>query len=143
MKTMSLHFLLTLVVAIPMFLVQCETLDSLRYRTMPHQSVWPEKVPKGKIVFNRDVRPLLEMNCLECHNDKNAPVSGGLSLETVESAFGTGRNAPVIIPGDPENSLIIRVLELDMDHTLAMPPAPDKIWGIRMEILQRLSLIHI
>lgn len=98
---------------------------------------WPEKVPEGKIDFQRDVRPLLIINCLECHNNKNAKKNGNLSLETRELALTTGMHPPVLIPGKPEESLLITVLTLDPIHIKAMPPTPDKIRGVRMEILKR------
>jgi hypothetical protein len=98
---------------------------------------WPTKVPPGKIDFKRNVRPLLIVNCLECHNNESAAANGNLSLETRQLALTTGNHAPVLIPGDPDNSLLITVLTIDDVHLNAMPPAPDKIHGVRMEILRR------
>lgn len=98
---------------------------------------WPTTVPTGKIDFKKNVRPLLIINCLECHNNENAPENGNLSLETRKLAMTTGNHAPVLIPGRPDESLLINVLTLDGIHKEAMPPTPDKIWGVRMEILRR------
>lgn len=98
---------------------------------------WPSKVPKGKIDFEKNVRPILIINCLECHNSKSAPENGNLNLETRELALTTGIHPPVIVPGSPDDSLLINVLTLDGAHYGSMPPTPDKIWGVRMEILRR------
>ncbi len=98
---------------------------------------WPSKVPEGKIDFAKNVRPILVINCLECHNNENAKDNGNLSLETRELALTTGDHAPVILPGKAEDSLLIQALKLDGIHYGAMPPTPDKIWGVRMEILRR------
>lgn len=99
-------------------------------------STWPSRVPE-EIVFKRDVKPLLEMQCLECHNSKDATQNAGFNLETRHLAMTTGRKPSAIRPGDPESSLLIQVLELDVNHPTNMPPAPDKIWGARMEILKK------
>ncbi len=98
---------------------------------------WPTKVPKGPIDFERNVRPILIINCLECHNSESAAANGNFNLETRELALATGDHAPAIIPGHPTESLLIKALELDGIHYGAMPPTPDKIWGVRMEILRR------
>lgn len=98
---------------------------------------WPTTVPNGKIDFKKNVRPLLVINCLECHNREGAPANGNLNLETRELAMTTGNNPPVLVPGKPDESLLIKVLTLEGIHQQAMPPTPDKIWGVRMEILRR------
>ncbi|MDH4408189.1 MAG: hypothetical protein QE273_01090 [Verrucomicrobiales bacterium] len=98
---------------------------------------WPDKVPDGPIDFKKHVRPLLIINCLECHNREDAPRNGNFILETRALAMSTGSAPPAIIPGDPDKSPLITVMTLDPLHQQAMPPAPDKIWGVRLEILRR------
>lgn len=98
---------------------------------------WPTKVPTGRINFEKNVRPILIINCLECHNSESAPENGNLTLETHQLAFTTGDHAPVIVKGRPDDSLLIQVLSIDGAHYGSMPPTPDKIWGVRMEILRR------
>ena len=90
-----------------------------------------------EVDFERDVRPLLEIECLQCHNQKDGARNGGLNLETKETAFTTGRRAPVIRPGNPDGSLLIQVLKISPEHAASMPPAPDKVWGERLEILEQ------
>ena len=96
----------------------------------------PGTVP-STIVFERDLKPFLEVKCVQCHNSIDAQQNAGLNLETRKLAMTTGRNPPVIIPKDPKNSLIVRVLELNYNHPMNMPPSPDKIWGTRMKILKK------
>jgi len=99
---------------------------------------WPTEVPAGEIHFKTHVRPLLIINCMECHNRADAPTRGGhLRLETRTLAMTTGKHPPALVPGDPDHSLLITVLSLDPLHQTAMPPAPDKIWGVRLEILRK------
>ena len=98
---------------------------------------WPSRVPDGEIDFRTHVRPLLIINCLECHNTEDAPQNGGFILETKKLAMTTGTKPPAIVPGRPEDSYFLTVLTLEPMHRQAMPPTPDKIWGVRMEILER------
>lgn len=102
----------------------------------PEDRLYPTRVPE-KIDFARDVRPIIESQCLECHNSKDAHRNAGLNLETRKLAMTTGRQPPVIRPGDPKNSLFIQALLLDAAHPISMPPAPDKIWDARLKILEQ------
>ena len=109
---------------------------SLADNTGSFDPMYPQKVPHT-IVFERDLKPLLEIQCVQCHNHIDAKDNAGLNLETRHTAMTTGRNAPVIVPGKPDSSLIIKVLELEVTHPTNMPPSPDKIWGVRMKILKK------
>lgn len=91
---------------------------------------WPDRVPR-EIDFRAHVRPLLVINCTECHNSQDAAKYKGLNLQTKAEAM------KVIKPGDPDNSLLIQMLLKDPSHQWAMPPTPDRIWGVRLEILRR------
>ena len=111
--------------------------DDLEQAADVGSPTWPVEVPQGKIDFKTHVRPLLIINCLECHNSEDAKKNGNFNLETRQLAMTTGATPPAILPGNPDQSLLITVLSLDPLHQKAMPPAPDKIWGVRMEILRR------
>ncbi|MBE7497738.1 MAG: hypothetical protein HS117_22575 [Verrucomicrobiaceae bacterium] len=78
-----------------------------------------------KVDFVTQVKPLLESRCLECHQDTY--VCAGLNLETRQKAMKGGRAGPVILPGNPEGSLLYRVLFLGHDNPVAMPPTPERV----------------
>lgn len=68
--------------------------------------------------FEKRVRPLLVAKCYACHSGtKN---SGGLSLETAAGWRRGGDSGPAIVPGEPEQSLLIDAVEYG---SLQMPPA--------------------
>lgn len=90
-------------------------------------STAPSGSPGPQSAFASRLKPVLEYYCTECHNPKLAPVSGGLDLTTGRTAMTTGRHAPVILPGHPDQSLLVTVLRLGHEEALGMPPAPDKI----------------
>ena len=61
---------------------------------------------RGAMVdFERQVRPIIEDRCLECHSQDKR--KGGLSLATYADALDGGRNGPAIRPGNSARSILI------------------------------------
>ena len=54
------------------------------------------------------VFPIFEAKCVVCHNSNKT--LGGLDATSYETVMSSGENAPVIIPGDVENSLLAQYL---------------------------------
>ena len=69
------------------------------------------------LVTEADVLPILQARCVVCHGKTEQ--SGGLDLRTQASRLAGGNSGPAIIPGDPDQSLLIQKVEADL-----MPP-PD------------------
>lgn len=84
-----------------------------------------ERRPDHAVDFAIEVKPILEMRCLECHHRRY--VFAGLNLETKSLAMKGGRSGPVIIPGAPHQSLLYNVLLLGHESPVAMPPTPEKL----------------
>jgi hypothetical protein len=71
--------------------------------------------------FEKKIRPLLASYCYACHS-KSAPVpQGGLLLDSARGIQKGGNSGPIIQPGDPERSLLIRAIRYT-DKNLKMPP---------------------
>ena len=87
--------------------------------------------------FEEEIKPLLELRCLQCHNSETAKDFADLNLETRDLAMTTGRNAPVIKVGDGKGSLFYQTLKMGTDHPMAMPPSPDKIWKDTLRTIRR------
>jgi hypothetical protein len=71
--------------------------------------------------FENRVRPVLANNCYKCHSEKAAKVKGGLLLDTRDGVLKGGENGPVMIPGDPEQSSLVKAIRYH-DPDLQMPP---------------------
>ena len=67
--------------------------------------------------FSRDVRPVLEHNCVSCHREDNA--KGDIRLDTKEATLA---GDDVLVPGDPESSSLYWTTTLPLDDELIMPP---------------------
>lgn len=137
MKGITLSISLTVSL---LFLSSCRESNQAGGAGAPPEDIglptWPDRMPET-LNFKKHVRPILVINCLECHNPKDAPKNMGLNLQTKKAAMTSGVNAPVIIPGDPDKSLLIQMLKRNPSHEWAMPPTPDRIWGVRLQILER------
>lgn len=73
--------------------------------------------------FNRDIRPILSENCFHCHGQDPKHRGGDLRLDIREDAVALRDGIAAIVPGDPDNSEIIRRI-LSKDPQMVMPP-PD------------------
>ena len=69
------------------------------------------------IEFARDVKPILEHNCVSCHRKDNA--KGDIRLDTNSSTLAGDE---VLVPGDPEASSLYWTTTLPVDDELFMPP---------------------
>ncbi len=70
--------------------------------------------------FEKNVRPVLVEHCYECHSAEADAVQAGLRLDRREALLTGGDSGPAIVPGDPENSLMVQ--SLHYDDLYQMPP---------------------
>ena len=68
--------------------------------------------------FETKIRPLFEEKCSTCHGQKKQ--EGGLSLSSRSRAMAGGDSGPIVSPGMPQESLLIRAVNYQTD--LKMPP---------------------
>lgn len=87
-------------------------------------AAWPDGVvleQKPRIDFAKHIQPILEQNCVSCHNpDKD---KGGWILSSKKEAFESGDNAPNIVPFDSGASALFTLTALDPDDDDLMPPS--------------------
>src|SRR3989442_812502 len=68
--------------------------------------------------FESRIRPLLVRNCYACHTSSRL---GGLQLDSREHLLKGGNSGPAIVPGKPEESLLIQAVRRTHER-LKMPP---------------------
>jgi mono/diheme cytochrome c family protein len=73
--------------------------------------------------FSANVAPILQKNCLACHS--STVHKSGLILESYGALMKGGRHGSPIVPHDANGSLIIQMLEGDID--LQMPANADPL----------------
>ena len=69
--------------------------------------------------LNLEVRTIFAHNCYKCHSETKT--KGELRLDTKELAMQGGEGGPVIVPGKPEESELMRRITLPRGHEEAMP----------------------
>lgn len=69
--------------------------------------------------FARDIRPILEARCTDCHGATKQ--KGGLRLDSPAAIRAGGKQGPVLVPGAPARSPLYTSLILPADHPDLMP----------------------
>ena len=74
--------------------------------------------PAGPVAYSRDVAPLLTRWCVSCHGEKEPEAD--LRLDSFEGLMRGGDAGPVVVPSDPDASLL--VAKVERRHRPSMPP---------------------
>lgn len=71
--------------------------------------------------FETKIRPILVEHCYSCHSADAKKVRGKLLLDSRAATRKGGESGPAIVPGKPEESLLIKAIR-HADPELKMPP---------------------
>jgi hypothetical protein len=77
-----------------------------------------EPGPEAVEFFEKKVRPLLADHCYKCHGEKKQ--MAGLRLDTADGLRKGTDEGPVVVPGDPTKSPMVKAVRREGDHP--MPP---------------------
>ncbi|MBC7923255.1 MAG: DUF1549 domain-containing protein [Ferruginibacter sp.] len=81
--------------------------------------------PEQEMEINGQVRAVFAHNCYSCHSAEKT--KGDLRLDKKRLAFKGGKSGPVIIPGNPGKSELVRRITLPRNHKEAMPSKEKKL----------------
>ncbi len=90
---------------------------------------------RGPVDFNKHVRPILEQNCVACH-DGTQMVPGYMNLTNREATLNDGPFGPRIVPGAPDKSLLIKNLAALHAPVRTMPPVGNRLTDDEKKILR-------
>ncbi len=76
---------------------------------------------EGVAFFEKRIRPLLVQNCYECHSEEARNVEGELLVDSRLGLRRGGYSGPAVVPGDPEQSLLVAAVRYK-NPDLQMPP---------------------
>jgi len=81
----------------------------------------PPAAEKKGVTYERDIRPLFESSCFQCHSGERS--KAGLHLDTLDGVLKGSKEGKVVLAGNAEKSqLLLSVARLDPET--AMPPTP-------------------
>src|SRR3954467_10292090 len=60
--------------------------------------------------FEKDIRPILKAHCFDCHGE-GEKLKGGLDLRFRRLMLKGSDEGPVIVPGKPERSSLVKMVE--------------------------------
>jgi mono/diheme cytochrome c family protein len=85
--------------------------------------------------YTTKVKPILDANCARCHGGENH--RGGLNMDTRESLLKGGHDGAVVVPGDPANSLLVKLIrhEGPADDPMDMPPKKPKLSDADIQVV--------
>ena len=88
--------------------------------------------PPEPVSFSRDIAPIMAMYCNTCHGE-----SGGISTRSYKELMLGGDLGRVIIPGDPDGSLLIHFLDGRRGENRRMPKNSRPLSSEQIGIVRR------
>ena len=85
--------------------------------------------------FESKIRPVLADNCYRCHSVQEKVYKGGLILDTKQGLLRGGDKGPAIVPGKPNESLLLKAVK--HDGRLKMPKQAPKLSATEIANLNR------
>ena len=90
--------------------------------------------------FVKSVAPILERRCLECHGaegNADAPPKGKLSLTTRAAALRGGESGAAVVPGKPDESLLLDFVRHDALGKALMPKNREPLTKAEVATLEK------
>ena len=88
----------------------------------------PVCAAKPQASFKEDVFPIFKGRCIECHQPGGQGYEqSGLDLSTYEGLMKGTKFGPIVVPGDPDTSNLIWLLDWRASPELRMPHGKKKL----------------
>jgi hypothetical protein len=84
----------------------------------------PPSSDKKDLTFEKDIKPLFDKSCVECHGAVKP--KGKLRLDTLEGTLKGGVDGKVLEPGKSEKSFLVANIAFLCDEDDFMPPPKEK-----------------
>ena len=105
------------------------TFGVLAWLSVSPKVAYGEVAANGIDFFESRIRPVLVESCYDCHSAEKGTTEGELALDNCGAVLRGGRSGPVVVPGEPQASRLLQVIEYH-DAGLQMPPdgrLPDEV----------------
>jgi hypothetical protein len=94
---------------------------------------------EGAVSYSRDVQPILQANCLSCHQQGGTGYeASGFSMATYDDLLKGTNNGPMVVPGDSAGSNLLVLMEGRADPSISMPHGSAKpVSAAKIETIRR------
>ncbi len=79
----------------------------------------PPAAKKAGLTFDKDIKPIFEKSCFECHGDKKQ--KGKLRLDSLAATLKGGENGKSVVVGKSADSALVKAVARLVEDD-AMPP---------------------
>src|SRR5437667_2394635 len=87
-----------------------------------------------KVDFAKDIQPILQKSCVECHGPEKP--KGKLRLDTKDGALKGGKDGVVIEPGNADKSEVYRRITLPADNDEVMPDKGARLTKAQTDLIR-------
>ena len=102
----------------------------------PTPPLWDELANKtSEVDFGHDIYPILVESCIDCHGEKKQ--KGKLRLDSPKAILAGADGEPVLVPGDPIESLMYALTILPMDDMDVMPSKGDLLTKEQTDLIKK------
>lgn len=88
----------------------------------------------AKVDFTKDIKPILDKNCVNCHGDEKQ--KGKLRLDFKGAAMKGGKGGPALVAGDVEKSELFRRITLPKSDDDFMPSEGEPLTKEQIELIR-------
>ena len=88
----------------------------------------------GEVDFVRDVLPILDQHCYECHGP-TGKARGGLRLSNTDDLLSDDEVLRILVAGDADASLLVQLIRLPVDDEDRMPAEGDPLSEDQIRII--------
>ncbi len=89
---------------------------------------------EDKVDFARDIQPILQKSCVECHGPEKP--KGKLRLDSKEATLAGGKGSTAIAPGKADQSEVYRRITLPADNDEVMPNKGDRLTKAQTDLIR-------
>lgn len=98
----------------------------------------PALAKEEPVSYSEDVKPILDIRCTVCHQaGAEGYEKSGLDLTTYESTMKGTKHGPMIVPGDPVSSNLMRLIDGKADKSLQMPHGKKKLSSCDRDLIRK------
>lgn len=89
------------------------------------------------VSYRLDVKPILDSRCIECHSPGGSGLQkSGFDMTSYQGLMAGTKYGPMIVPGDPTASNLLRLIEGKAAPELRMPHNQRPLLSSQIDILR-------